>query len=125
MSSFKTNTTASKLSQIGVRRRKWTRHRLSAIGYWLFAPLCLYILVGSAWAQELTPLVVQGFNTAGPGQSATLANAYTIGAPDISNLPQGDTTNITDVLAQMPGVAIDQNQQIHIRNTEGPQFNTK
>ena len=29
---------------------------------------------------------------------------------------------MTDVLAQLPGVAIDQNQQIHIRNTEGPQF---
>ena len=66
--------------------------------------------------------MVQGFNTTGPGQSATLANAYTVGAPDISNLPLGDKTNITDVLAQMPGVAIDQNQQIHIRNTEGPQF---
>ena len=41
-------------------------------------------------------------------------------AQDISNLPRGDNTTITDVLAQMPGVAIDQNQQIHIRNTEGP-----
>ena len=29
---------------------------------------------------------------------------------------------MTDVLTHMPGVAIDQNQQIHIRNTEGPQF---
>ena len=29
---------------------------------------------------------------------------------------------MTDVLAQMPGVAIDQNQQIHVRDTEGPQF---
>jgi outer membrane receptor for ferrienterochelin and colicin len=122
MSSSKTNTTTAKLSQIGVRLRKWALHRLSAIGDWLFAPLCFSILIGSTRAQELTPMVVQGFNTAGPGQSATLANAYTIGAPDISNLPQGDTTNITDVLAQMPGVAIDQNQQIHIRNTEGPQF---
>ena len=43
-------------------------------------------------------------------------------AQDISNLPRGDNTTITDVLTQMPGVAIDQNQQIHIRNTEGPQF---
>ena len=43
-------------------------------------------------------------------------------AQDISNLPRGENTTITDVLAQMPGVAIDQNQQIHIRNTEGPQF---
>jgi outer membrane receptor protein involved in Fe transport len=37
-------------------------------------------------------------------------------------MPRGENTTITDVLTQMPGVAIDQNQQIHIRNTEGPQF---
>ena len=56
------------------------------------------------------------------GVSTTGANKYTITAQDISNLPRGENTTITDVLAQMPGVAIDQNQQIHIRNTEGPQF---
>ena len=54
--------------------------------------------------------------------SQTGANKYTVTARDIYNLPQGENTNLTDVLAQMPGVAIDQNQQIHIRNTEGPQF---
>ena len=54
--------------------------------------------------------------------STTGANKYTVTAQDISNLPRGENANITDVLAQMPGVAIDQNQQIHIRNTEGPQF---
>src|SRR5580658_1139076 len=54
--------------------------------------------------------------------STTGANKYTMTAQDISNLPQGENTNLTDVLAQMPGVAIDQNQQIHVRNTEGPQF---
>src|SRR5580700_10107520 len=56
------------------------------------------------------------------GVSSTGAVKYTVTAQDISNLPQGENTNITDVLTQMPGVAIDQNQQIHIRNTEGPQF---
>ena len=56
------------------------------------------------------------------GVSTTGANRYTVTAQDISNLPRGQNTNMTDVLAQMPGVAIDQNQQIHIRNTEGPQF---
>jgi hypothetical protein len=92
--------------------------------HWLasLALFCSLILGFSTWAQELQPIVVQGFNSAGPGQSATLANAYSVGSPEISNLPLGDKTNITDVLAQMPGVAIDQNQQIHIRNTEGPQF---
>jgi hypothetical protein len=54
--------------------------------------------------------------------SATGANKYTVTAQDIANMPRGDNTSITDVLTQMPGVAIDQNQQIHIRNTEGPQF---
>ena len=58
----------------------------------------------------------------GPGVSPTGANDYAITAHDIANLPAGENTTITDVLAQMPGVAIDQNQQIHIRNTEGPQF---
>jgi hypothetical protein len=56
------------------------------------------------------------------GVSSTGANKYTMTAQDISNLPRGDNSTITDVLTQMPGVAIDQNQQIHIRNTEGPQF---
>jgi len=51
-----------------------------------------------------------------------LANSYSVSASDISNLPEGENTDVTDVLAQIPGVAIDQNQQIHIRNTEGPQF---
>jgi hypothetical protein len=54
--------------------------------------------------------------------STTGANKYTLTAEDIYNLPRGENTTITDVMAQMPGVAIDQNQQIHIRNTEGPQF---
>jgi outer membrane receptor for ferrienterochelin and colicin len=54
--------------------------------------------------------------------STTGANKYTVTAQDIANLPRGENTTITDVLTQMPGVAIDQNQQIHIRNTEGPQF---
>ncbi|MGD0076771.1 MAG: TonB-dependent receptor [Candidatus Binataceae bacterium] len=54
--------------------------------------------------------------------STTGANKYTLTAKDIANLPRGDNTTITDVLAQMPGVAIDQNQQIHIRNKEGPEF---
>jgi outer membrane receptor for ferrienterochelin and colicin len=100
------------------RPGRFARYHWLAVLAWL----CSSILGLSTWAQELQPIVVQGFNTTGPGQSATLANAYTVGASDISNLPLGDKTNITDVLAQMPGVAIDQNQQIHIRNTEGPQF---
>ena len=58
----------------------------------------------------------------GPNVSAGGANDYAVTAEDIANLPMGATSPITDVLTHMPGVAIDQNQQIHIRNTEGPQF---
>ena len=54
--------------------------------------------------------------------SPTGANAYAASAADIAAAPLGRTAPLTSVLAQMPGVAIDQNQQIHIRNTEGPQF---
>ena len=58
----------------------------------------------------------------GPGVSRTGANDYVVSAGDILRLPTGGSTPMTDVLTQMPGVAIDQNQQIHIRDTEGPQF---
>ena len=58
----------------------------------------------------------------GPVVSATGANDYSVTATEIANLPEGENATITDVLTRMPGVAIDQNQQIHIRNTEGPQF---
>src|SRR5579871_5115114 len=47
---------------------------------------------------------------------------YALSSDDISRLPSGSQTSITDVLAQLPSVALDQNQQIHVRNTEGPQF---
>jgi Carboxypeptidase regulatory-like domain/TonB-dependent Receptor Plug Domain len=74
-------------------------------------------------AETALTLPVQTSRIRAPnGVSTTGANKYTVTAQDISNLPRGDNSTITDVLAQMPGVAIDQNQQIHIRNTEGPQF---
>jgi outer membrane cobalamin receptor len=73
---------------------------------------------------ELPPIVIEGSRTpsGGPAVSPTGANSYGITANDIKNLPAGENTPISDILTQMPGVAIDQNQQIHIRNTEGPQF---
>jgi len=74
-------------------------------------------------AQKALTLPVQAAMIRAPnGVSSTGANRYTMTAQDISNLPRGDNTTMTDVLVQMPGVALDQNQQIHIRNTEGPQF---
>jgi hypothetical protein len=71
---------------------------------------------------ELATVVIEGTATAGPTVSPSGANQYAASADDIASQPKGSTGALTDVLAQMPGVAIDQNQQIHIRNTEGPQF---
>jgi len=68
------------------------------------------------------PIVVTGKKSDGPSLSETGSADYAVTAIDIANLPTGGTSALSDVLAQMPGVAIDQNQQIHIRNTEGPQF---
>jgi outer membrane cobalamin receptor len=70
----------------------------------------------------LSTVIVEASSLAGPAVSPAGANQYSVSAQDIADAPQGKSAPLTDVLAQMPGVAIDQNQQIHIRNTEGPQF---
>jgi hypothetical protein len=75
-----------------------------------------------AWDSIPTVIVSGSAIASGPAVSATGANAYGMSAADILNSPAGANATLTDVLTQMPGVAIDQNQQIHIRNTEGPQF---
>jgi outer membrane receptor protein involved in Fe transport len=49
------------------------------------------------------------------GLSATGNSKYTMTAKDIANLPAGEAAPLNDVLLQMPGVALDQNQEIHIR----------
>jgi hypothetical protein len=72
--------------------------------------------------QALTVQIKEHVSHAQNGLSDTGANKYNMTERDINNLPQGDYTTITDVLLQMPGVSLDQNQQIHIRGTEGPQF---
>jgi hypothetical protein len=71
---------------------------------------------------NLPTVVVEAERLSGPSVSATGEGVYGVSAEDIDRLPTGAQAPITDVLAQMPSVAIDQNQQIHIRNTEGPQF---
>ena len=81
-------------------------------------PLTITLATSTALTVPVHANVIRAPN----GVSATGANRYTVTAKDIANLPRGENTTITDVLVQMPGVAIDQNQQIHIRNTEGPQF---
>ena len=79
-------------------------------------------LEAEAGAGDLDTVVIEATSTAGPAVSPSGANEYGASAEDIAAAPKGKTAPITDVLAQMPGVSIDQNQQIHIRNTEGPQF---
>ena len=49
------------------------------------------------------------------GLTATGASKYTFTARDINGLPQAEATPLNQVLLQMPGVALDQNQEIHIR----------
>ncbi|MGP0083665.1 MAG: TonB-dependent receptor domain-containing protein [Steroidobacteraceae bacterium] len=49
------------------------------------------------------------------GLSPSGANKYTLDAKDIANLPEGAATPLSQVTLQMPGVALDQNQEIHIR----------
>ena len=45
----------------------------------------------------------------------TGASKYTLTSQDIKNLPEGEATPLNQVILQMPGVALDQNQEIHIR----------
>ncbi len=71
---------------------------------------------------ELPGQIVVAPHANGPTITPTGVADYQFDAQGIEDLPAGLQTPISDVLAQLPGVAIDQNQQIHIRNTEGPQF---
>ena len=73
----------------------------------------------AAAASQLSPVTVQANRIQSP---PGVSNDYQLTSVDIANLPAGDDTVLTDVLAQMPGVGIDQNQQVHIRNTEGSGF---
>ncbi|HEX3666559.1 MAG TPA: TonB-dependent receptor [Rhizomicrobium sp.] len=76
----------------------------------------------SANSDSVETIVVEGQRIAGPGLSSSGTSDYSINRADIAVLPAGENTTLTDILSQMPGVSIDQNAQIHIRNTEGPQF---
>ncbi len=75
-----------------------------------------------ATLEALPAVTVRAERPDAPVLSPAGVAQYSLDASDILDLPSGTQTSLTDVLAQMPGVAIDQNQQIHIRNTEGPQF---
>jgi hypothetical protein len=71
---------------------------------------------------SLSQVVVQATRILSPQISPGVSNDYQLTSENIADLPAGDNTVLTDVLAQMPGVGIDQNQQVHIRNTEGSGF---
>jgi hypothetical protein len=73
-------------------------------------------------AAPLPTILVEGARIQSPGLSVSGTNDYLITSEDIADLPAGDNTVLTDVLGQLPGVGIDQNQQVHIRNTEGSGF---
>ena len=49
------------------------------------------------------------------GISRSGANRYSLSAANINELPQGEATPLNQVMLPMPGVALDQNQEIHIR----------
>ncbi len=96
-----------------------------------FQPVTQQIVLSHAGANPLAIVLSPGFAEtvtvqappfAGPGVAPSGSNDFTLGASEIASLPAGANTALSDVIARMPGVAIDQNQQIHIRNTEGPQF---
>ncbi len=51
----------------------------------------------------------------GPRISPAGANEYTVTSHDVDAKPNGDNSTLSQVLQQMPGVALDQNQEIHLR----------
>ena len=80
------------------------------------------LMAGIPSQSMLDTITVLAERISGPSLAPGANTEYTATAQTIADLPAGTNTALTGVLAQMPGVAIDQNQQIHIRNTEGPQF---
>jgi outer membrane receptor protein involved in Fe transport len=88
------------------------------------AALTIALLTAATSVRAAPPetVTVTGARMPGPGLEDTGAMDYSLTADSIATLPAGDNTVMTDVLAQMPGVGIDQNQQVHIRNTEGSGF---
>lgn len=88
-------------------------------------PLPQRIPAGSAdplSAGGLRIVRVEAARLGGPGLTVSGSADYSVTRRDILDLPLGRNATLTDVLARLPGVSIDQNQQIHIRDTEGPQF---
>ncbi len=87
----------------------------------LMMPLLL-LANASLAAQPLQTVDIEATRRDGPSVAPSGSSRFTMTEQDILDLPSGENSGLSDVLAQMPGVSIDQNQQIHIRDTEGPQF---
>ena len=100
----------------------------AAIGLAQVSPLRAQSAGDAAMGQQassgspIPTIVVEGARIQSPAVSFSGTNDYSITSQDILNMPAGENTVLTDVLAQLPGVGIDQNQQVHIRNTEGSGF---
>jgi len=77
---------------------------------------------GMPASAPISTIVVEGTRIQSPGISPSGTNDYMISSENIDDLPAGVNTVLTDVLGQLPGVGIDQNQQVHIRDTEGSGF---
>lgn len=52
----------------------------------------------------------------GPGVSPEGALDYSVGQDELEKRPLGTNARLNDILLQMPGVALDQNQQVHLRD---------
>ena len=65
--------------------------------------------------QALTMQVSAARIGAQNGLTPSGASKYSMTSKDINNLAQGEATPLNQILLQMPGVALDQNQEIHIR----------
>ncbi len=73
--------------------------------------------------EALTLSVSASRRLAQNGISTTGTSKYTMTARDLANLPAGEATPLNQALLQMPGVALDQNQEIHVRDQHvGPQY---
>ena len=67
-------------------------------------------------SEDALTVTVQATRLSAPnGLSSTGTSKYTMGQRDIAELPGGQATPLNQVMLQMPGVALDQNQEIHIR----------
>lgn len=64
---------------------------------------------------EEMQLEVRAELATGPGISPSGANDYSLSTKDIDSRPLGENSTISQILTTIPGVALDQNENVHIR----------